>query len=163
MTVFVKKVQNNNRKMEKAYGKWYGRAVVLKEVGIEAIADEIQENCTAKRSDVLAVLSELGPAIKKEIQNSFKVRIPYLGTFKLGVSTEGVDKSEDFDIRNCLKDIHVLFRPEYTVEQGHSIKMLTLGAKVAELPKGIRPNGDDDGAQVPGEQNQGSSVVEDQP
>ena len=76
MTVFVKKYQNTNEKMTKMYRKWYGKAVIVDKVEIDQLANEIQDNCTVKRSDILAVLSELGPAIKKELQRSMKVYIP---------------------------------------------------------------------------------------
>lgn len=158
MTVFVKKIQNNNRKMEKAYGKYYGHAVIIDEVGIEELASEIQENCTAKRADVLAVLSELGPTVTKMIQKSLKVRIPYLGTFKMSVKSEGVEKPEDYDVRQHIRSVRVLFRPEYTIEQGHAVKEMTRGVKIAELPKNLTaiPDSDDSG-------NPDDGFIEDQP
>ena len=163
MTVYVKKIQNNNRKNQKAYGKWYGRTVALREVGIEELANDIQENCTAKRSDVLAVLSELGPAIKKQMHNSFKVRIPYLGVFKMGIASEGVEKPEDYDVRLHVKNLHVLFQPEYTIELGRAVKDFTSGTKLALFPaNGIVGIGTDQ-EQDPENPGQGGSVVEDEP
>ena len=135
MTVFVKKYQNNNENMTKSYRKWYGRTVMVDKVEIEELANEIQENCTVKRSDVLAVLSELGPSIKKVVQRSMKVTIPYLGTFKLGVKTVGADSAEEFDVAKNVKAVSVKFFPETKVENGHRVKELTRGARVSELPK----------------------------
>ena len=105
MTVFIKKYQNKNEKMEKQYRKWYGRTVIIDNVQIEQLADEIQDNCTVKRSDILAVLSELGPAIKKELQRSMKVSLPYLGSFKLAVHSTGVDNAEEFDVQRHIKSL----------------------------------------------------------
>lgn len=144
MTVFVKKYQNNNRKNESAFGKWYGRAVVIDKVEIEELADEIQDNCTVKRSDILAVLSEMGPAIKKMVQKSIKVTIPYLGSFKLGVKSMGVDEADDYDTKKHVKGLHVIFHPETKKEQGRMVKELTRGARVAEVPKNLAYLTDED-------------------
>lgn len=145
MSVYVKKYQNKNEKMPKAFNKWYGRAVILDEVQIEELSNEIQENCTVKRSDILAVLSELGPAIKKAVQKSMKVRIPYLGSFRLAVSTTGAENAEEFDLKTNLKRVKVLFYPETKMDNGHSVKELIRGVKVAELPKNLATLDDENG------------------
>ncbi len=137
MALFVKKYQNKNENMPKAYNKWYGRAVIIDEVRIEELSNEIQENCTVKRSDILAVLSELGPAIKKAMQNSMKVRIPYLGSFRLAVNTTGTYSADEFDVRANLKRVKVVFYPETKIDNGRTVKELTRGVKVAELPKNL--------------------------
>lgn len=137
MTVFIKKYQNKNEKMEKQYRKWYGRTVIIDNVQIEQLADEIQDNCTVKRSDILAVLSELGPAIKKELQRSMKVSLPYLGSFKLAVHSTGVDDAEEFDVQRHIKSLFVKFIPELKVENKHRLSDLVKGARMAELPKNI--------------------------
>ena len=147
MALFVRKYQNNNKKMEKAYGKFYARAVAIDKVEIAELADEIQDNCTVKRSDILAVLSEMGPSIKKMVQRSMKVVIPYLGTFRLGVSSAGVDDPEEFDVKKVVKGVHVLFYPETKRDNGRMVKELTRGVRVAELPKTAvsMPDEDEDG------------------
>ena len=40
-------------------GKWYAKAVIGQTVTTDQIADRIQKNCSMKKSDVVAVLSEL--------------------------------------------------------------------------------------------------------
>lgn len=135
MTVFVKKVQNNIRSNEKCFGKYYGRVAILGEVGIGELANIIQENSTLKRAEILAVLSELGPAIKRQLQKSFKVRIPYLGVFKMSMKSEGVVNIDDYDVRKHVKALKVQFIPETTVDQGHRVKELISGSKLAILPK----------------------------
>lgn len=135
MSLFIKKYQNKNEKLEKVFNKWFGRAVIIDTVEIEELAGEIQDNCTVKRADILAVLSELGPTIKKMVQKSMKVRIPYLGTFKLAVNTTGADTAEEFDLKANVKNVKVVFYPETKVESGRRVKELTRGVKVAELPK----------------------------
>ena len=163
MAVFIKKYQYNNEQNENAHGKIFGRAVTVGEVEIEELANEIQENCTVKRSDILAVLSEMGPSIKKMVQKSYKVRIPYLGTFKLGVKSIGVENWDDYDVKKHVKGVKVMFRPEYTIEQRHAVKEMTRGVKLSELPKNLaylNDEGESEGGQT--NTNQGGTI-NDQP
>jgi len=165
MSLFIKKYQNNNKEMKNAYGKWYGRAVIMDKVQIEDLASEIEDNCTVKRADILAVLSELGPAIKKEVQRSLKVTIPYLGTFKLGVKSTGAENMEEYDIKKNVKGVRVLFYPETKLDGNHMVKELTRGVRVAELPKNASYL-EDEGDNTDDSQQQGggtSGSVEEQP
>lgn len=144
MSLFIKKYQYKNEKNKSANNKWFGRAVAIDEVGIEELADEIQDNCTVKRSDILAVLSEMGPAMKKWMQKSMKVRVPYLGLFRLSVHSSGVDAPEEFDLRKNIKSVAVRFFPETKIDNGHAVKELTRGVRVAEVPKNLKNIVDDD-------------------
>jgi predicted histone-like DNA-binding protein len=157
MTVFVKKYQNTNRK-SKAFGKTYARTVMIGTVGINELSAEISETCTVTRHDIIAVLSALGPAMSRMLQSSVRVKLPYLGTFKLGVNTEGEENEEDFNVMHNVKGIHVLFHPETQVNaQGNWENELTRGSKIAELPKDykVKPasgdTGDDEGGNAGGD------------
>jgi predicted histone-like DNA-binding protein len=162
MAVFIKKYQYNNEQNENAHGKIFGRAVTVGEVEIEELANEIQENCTVKRSDILAVLSEIGPSIKKMVQKSYKVRIPYLGTFKLGVKSIGVENWDDYDVKKHIKGVKVMFRPEYTIENRHAVKEMTRGVTVALVPKTLAYLNDDAEGDGQTNTNQGGTI-NDQP
>ena len=126
------KYQNKNEE-SKAYGKWYGRAVINETVGVEDIAKRMQDSCTVKRSDVLAVLSELGTVMGDLMKESKAVKIPYLGTFKLGMSTLGADSPDKFSVRKHVKKVRVLFRPETHVDaQGNYTQELTHAVRLIE-------------------------------
>ena len=164
MALFIKKYQYNNEQNENAHGKIFGKAVMVGEVGIEELASEIQDNCTVKRSDVLAVLSELGPTMKKMVQKSYKVRIPYLGTFQLGVKSIGVENWDDYDVKKHCKSIKVKFRPEYTIEERHAVKEMTRGCVLSFIPKGMQYLNDEGGSSGSGSGGSGSSgTINDQP
>jgi len=150
MALFIKKYVNNYEE-SKAYGKTYGRAAMLGTVEIEELADEIQAECTATRHDILAVVSALGVAVKRKLHESKRVHIPFLGTFKLGVNTKGEEKAEDFNMRDSILNVHVIFQPETTVENGHRVKELVRGIKMKELPKYLGLDEEDD------EENGGNS------
>ena len=153
MTVFAKKYQNKNKK-SRAYGKTYARAVMVGTVGIEELAEAMSESCTVTRSDIVAVLSALGPAMRRMLQKSLRVQLPYLGTFKLGLTTIGEEDAEDFDMQHNVKGVHVLFHPETKVNtRGQWENDLTRGTVVGELPKNLQnvaaaaSDGDDEGGE----------------
>jgi predicted histone-like DNA-binding protein len=132
MSLIYHKYQNKNED-SKAYGKWYARAVIKETVSIEEVALKMQDNCTVKRADILAVLSELGPTITEMLQSSKGVKIPYLGTFKLGISSEGADAPENFTVRKNIKGVHVLFRAESTYDaNGKYSHNMTRGVRLME-------------------------------
>ena len=80
-------VKNTNEKMTGAYNKWYARPVYNGTVDLDWIAERIQRNSTAKKSDAKAVLTEMVEVITDALQNSQRVKIDGFGTFKIGIST----------------------------------------------------------------------------
>jgi len=147
--------QNKNSE-NNGYGKWYARAVIRESIGIEEIATKMQDNCTVKRADILAVLSELGPTMRDLLQDSKRVVIPYMGAFKLGLKTEGTDTEEEFTAKN-VKGIKVLFQPTTRVLANHRrVQDLTENCRVVEYKTEFgkdASNGSNDG-------NDGGTVVE---
>ena len=149
MSLIYHKYQNKNED-SKAYGKWYARTVINQSVNIEELALKMQDNCTVKRADILAVLSELGPTMTEVLQDSKSVKIPYLGTFKLGISSEGADTPEKFNVRKNIKGVHVLFRPETHVEAN--------GTRSQNMTKGVRLVEDNDYTSPKDEEEQGGDI-----
>ena len=143
MAQYFKKYQNNVRD-SKMFGKWYGRAVTLRTVEVEELAAQMQDNCTVKRADILAVLSELGPTMKQLMQNSLAVRIPYLGVFKIVMATKPAEEKAKFDV-SCVKNLKVNFRPEaHKLEQsGKRVKDLVAGSKVTDIENYIKTANND--------------------
>ena len=138
MTLFVKKYQSKNRK-NNSFGKTYARTTMIGTIGIEEMADLLSEMCTVTRHDIIAVLSALGPTMSRQLQQSKRVELPYLGTFKLGVTTKGEENEDDFDVRFNVKGVHVNFHPETTTNaQGKWENHLTRGVTVGELPKNLK-------------------------
>ena len=80
----------NKLKNSKVYGKYFARAVHTDMVDLDDIAEIIERNCTLKRSDVKACLTELVEVMRDKMQSSNKVRINGLGIFKINVKSTGV-------------------------------------------------------------------------
>ena len=89
------KSQNKNPESV-AYGKYYAQAVYdSKFIETEDLADYIQSQASVKRSDIIAVLTELGEAMKHYFELGQKVHLTGIGIFKVGFSSIGVAKKED--------------------------------------------------------------------
>ena len=105
------KSQNKNRDSA-AFGKYFATAVYdNKFVETDDLATFIQQQATVKKSDIGAVLDELGEAMKHYFELGQKVRIKGLGIFKVGFSSIGVTKAEDVSSAT-ITDHRVLFQPE---------------------------------------------------
>ena len=123
--------QNSNQGMLSAYGKWYAKAQMTGTVTTEDLARLIEENCTAKEADVLAVISELVRVMTTALQNPQRVVLRGLGAFKLSVSSKGAEKPEDFSVSKNIKGVRVLFQPETHRDQSGSVsKKLVTGVKL---------------------------------
>jgi predicted histone-like DNA-binding protein len=117
MSHLYKLVKNTNEKMTEAFGKWYARPVYTGTLDLNGIAELIQRNSTAKKSDALAVLTEMVEVISDALKSSQRVKIDGFGTFKVGMASKGVSSVKDFTITENLKGVHVLFQPEEDVDK----------------------------------------------
>ena len=95
-----------------AYGKTYVKPVYPKKfIGTKELADFIQTQATVKRSDCIAVLDELGGAMKHYLEMGQKIKLDNIGTFKVGISSTGSATEEACTAQN-VKTKRVLFSPE---------------------------------------------------
>lgn len=126
------KIYQSNRKGDNQ-GKWYARALHEGTVSTDDIADTIQNNCSVKRSDVLAVISELVEVMNTHLQNSMRVKLDRFGTFKLGLTSSPANSAKEFTAASNITGLHVLFAPELTIDaKGTRQKTFVTGAKVQE-------------------------------
>ena len=135
MAVFYRLSQVTSPK-QKGYGKWYPRAVMTNTVDTNALATIMQRNCTVKKSDILAVITELIETMQDQLQDSKRVKLNGFGTFKIGLSSTGADKASDFSASKNIKGLHVLFQPEVKYDsEGLRQKTFITGCSVQEAPK----------------------------
>ena len=120
----------------KGYGKWYPRAVITQTVDTEMLATIMQRNCTLKKADIVAVISELIETMADQLQDSKRVKLNGFGSFKIGIKGEGADSAADFSISKNIKGLHVLFQPEVKTDgSGLRQKTFITGCSVQEAPK----------------------------
>ena len=84
------------------------------------LANIMQQNCTVKKSDILAVLAELAEVMQQQLQNSKRVKLDGLGTFKIGIRTKAADSPKDFNVQKNVVNTHILFRPETRINKNKS-------------------------------------------
>ena len=109
MALLYKIVRDNRKDSNNLY---YGRAVQINSISTDGLADIIQRNCTLKKSDVLAVISELVEVMTDQLQNSVTVKLDGFGTFKIGLKTVGAVKAEDFSVSRNVTGLRVNFLSE---------------------------------------------------
>lgn len=134
MALFIKLRKNNDAKTPEAYGKWYARVAHCGTVSLRDLSLTMQQNCTLKRSDILAVLAELADTIKLELQNGNKVYIDGLGTFKMGIRSRGVTHPADYRTDHDVAGLHIVFTAEsHRTRDGRLQHTLTTGTKIKTL------------------------------
>ncbi len=105
------KSQNKNSSSQ-AFGKYFAQAVYDNHfVGTEELADFIQRQASVKKSDIKAVLQELGEALKHFFEMGQKIKLNGIGIFKVGFSSIGVKKLEDCGAQT-ITTRRILFQPE---------------------------------------------------
>ena len=107
------KSQNKNS-FSQAYGKYFAQAVYDNHfIGTEELSDFIQRQASVKKSDIKAVLQELGEAFKHFFEMGQKIKLDGIGIFKVGFSSIGVNKLEDCGAQT-ITTRRVLVQPETT-------------------------------------------------
>ena len=100
------------------------------------LATIMQRNCTLKKADIVAVISELIETMADQLQDSKRVKLNGFGSFKIGIRGEGADSAADFSISKNIKGLHVLFQPEVKTDgSGLRQKTFITGCSVQEAPK----------------------------
>ena len=129
------KLYQDNRAESKNRGKWYARAIYPKTPkNTKDLAQMIQDNVSVKRADVIAVLDELVNVMKLWLQESYRVSLDGLGSFKIGLKTKPADTAKDWSASKHLVGARVNFLPEIEVDAatGNRMKSLLMGLQVEE-------------------------------
>ncbi len=106
------KLYKNNVQGSEMYGKWYAKMVVKDVIQTEDIADVIQRNCSIKRSDVMAVLTELSEVISDQLKAGNRVVLNGIGSFKAGIHSKPANSPSEFASNKNIYNPHIVFKPE---------------------------------------------------
>lgn len=131
------RLQKDNRLTSSTKGQYFAHAVAIGVVGTKELADIMQENCTVKRSDIMAVLNELVPTMERELKNSKRVKLDGFGSFKLGLRGVGSALVDDFTVLKNIKGVRVNFTPESETDSATGVrtKRFVSNTEITELPK----------------------------
>ncbi len=148
MSVLYRLYQNNNRKNTKAYGKWFAKAVQTNTYGTDELAQEVQRNCSMKKSDVKAVIEELCEVMARELGNSHAIKLSGLGTFRAGLKSTGTVTVREFNASKNITGTKINFLPFRTRDASTKsyTSPMTSAWHIQEAPKNTvlpEPNEDD--------------------
>ena len=111
--------------------KFYGNVKSSGDINIREMAERIQGSCTVTKADVYAVLVALEDVISESIQKGEIVRLMDIGTLRVGISTKGALKEEDFN-EALIKKARILFRPGSVLQNALSNINFTKVKRVVE-------------------------------
>ena len=117
---FIKKKQTSPKSL--GYGKYYAKAVYnQKHITTRQLADFILQQASLKRSDCIAVLDELGYALRHFIGLGEKVKIDNVGIFKCGLRNQRGGFEDAKDLTASTLSPRILFQPEYTTSTQNGV------------------------------------------
>ena len=162
--IYIKKYQNNNKKMTNAYGKWYGRIIHTETLDLDDLCDHIASHGTIFTADVVAgTVKKFVQCIQELLLEGKKVKLDGIGTFYLALQTTGAESLGDFSMGN-VKGVRLRFLADQGGKSRYTTSVLTRQAKLTStLPgaEGKENDDDDDSGQQHGGGTSGS--VEEQP
>ena len=135
----VPKINPRDRESE---AKFYGNVKSSGDINIREMAERIQGSCTVTKADVYAVLVALEDVIAESIQKGEIVRLMDIGTFRVGISTKGALKEEEFS-ESLIKKTRILFRPGSVPQNALAQINFTKVKRIVE------PDEDDDSGEEP--------------
>ena len=90
------RLRQDNRQVTKYPGKWFAHSVNLRTVDTDEVARIIERNCPVKRSDVLAVITELGDVMRQLLSESHRVRLKGIGSFMTSIQGTPCDHPSQY-------------------------------------------------------------------
>ena len=85
---------------------------------------------------MLGVISELVCTMKLLLQNSMRVKLDGLGSFKIGIRGIGNNTIDEYSVSKNVRDLHINFQPETKRDAtGLPQRAMLGGAKVQEAPR----------------------------
>lgn len=112
MAIEYKLIPKRNPQAPEAAPKYYASPVYNKTITLAKLAKEVaSRSTTASEGDVYSVLVDVRDLIRFHIGNSDRVCLDGIGTFEMGVSSDGAESKETFH-PSLLKEPHVKFRPD---------------------------------------------------
>ncbi|MCH4183708.1 MAG: HU family DNA-binding protein [Prevotella sp.] len=138
MSVTYKLYQLNN-KSNKSNGLWFARPCTSDTLGVDKLAEKIQNRCTVTHPDIVAVISALVDAMREGLQEGKRIYIDRFGTFKVGIHCTGAKTAKDFTVASNVKRLHVLYQPITTIDNKKRVNSLLDGCKLKEMDAYDKP------------------------
>lgn len=119
--VTLKPVAKINPRDVLADNKHYVQVVSTGKTDLERLAYLVSNQSTVREGDCYAVILSLLHNIMDELMQGRIVKLDKLGSFQLGVSSEGVTNAQDVN-QYLVKDIRIKFRPDKRMKKNLNLK-----------------------------------------
>ncbi len=119
--VTLKPVAKINPRDLLADNKYYVQVVSTGKTDLERLAYLVANQSTVREGDCYAVILSLLHNIMDELMQGRIVKLDKLGSFQLGVSSEGVPNAQDVN-QYLVKDIRIKFRPDKRMKKNLNLK-----------------------------------------
>ncbi|WP_288955296.1 HU family DNA-binding protein [uncultured Polaribacter sp.] len=114
--VKLNKVERPNPQDRTLAYKFYAQAVSRGTTDLERLAYLVSHQSTVREADCYAVLLSLLHNIIDELQQGKIVKLDKLGSFQVGVKSEGAENSDELSV-SAVKKAHINFRPDKRVKE----------------------------------------------
>jgi len=129
-------IKQRQKKNSRTAGLYFARAVHVGVIDADGLAKIMQANCTIKAADIKTVLTELVETMATQLQNSMRVKLDGLGSFKIGIRGIGSKTIDEYSVAKNVRDLHINFQPE-TKKDATGLRQRAMlgGMKVQEAPR----------------------------
>ena len=110
MAIKIKLIKNNIKRSS-SYGKYFAKTVSQGDVSLLDLAEEAARNSTLRKSDVLAVVTELEEMMRHRLADGHTIVLDGIGRFSLRVESDGVDHPKHFRFKKHIRRIICRFLP----------------------------------------------------
>ncbi|MCI6619315.1 MAG: HU family DNA-binding protein [Prevotella sp.] len=110
------KLFQDNRANSATKGKFYARALVTGVKDLNALSKEIAHSTTVTEADCLAVLKELSNVMVSKLQDGYRIDLPDIGSFKIGLRTKPADTATEFNIAKNVSGYRLNFVPAFSIQ-----------------------------------------------
>ncbi|SNR76148.1 DNA-binding protein, histone-like, putative [Lutibacter agarilyticus] len=110
MSIKFKTVQMVNPQDITAPRKFYAKAAKASITDLDELAELVAFNSSMSKTDCFAVLMGLETFVVRELERGRNVRLGQLGTYKIGLQSEGRDTEEEVDF-TAIKKAKINFTP----------------------------------------------------
>jgi len=124
------RLRQDNRMCSPYPGFWFAHSVNMGTIETEELARLVERNCSLKRSDIMAAMTELTDTIQQLLLDSHRVRIGGIGSLMVGIHGRGAPTAYEFHPGEHILGLHLTFIPDAEFLENYEVK---------EIPKYDRP------------------------
>ncbi|MDR2498468.1 MAG: DUF4469 domain-containing protein [Tannerellaceae bacterium] len=107
--------RKDNQLNAEVSGQWYAMPVYEETISSEQVAKKISERSTISSADMVGVLESFLTILPEYLAKGEPVYLRGLGTFRLSISSEGVEDPKDFDV-SLINAFRIIYTPDVKIQ-----------------------------------------------